>query len=364
MEPETISQEVNSTADSISGQPSALPPALEIIGASLKEKVRIYISRAAEIEQHLRAKPGEWGKFQAEFNAAINNIFREIMEFERINLLAGRPDRVLKLKKLFVNRLREIFLKGPYNLWSFKKPYGYAGDFKIIEDIYQNSPTSFGFERLFDNYFQMSAISVAVRNRKEDFKRLVVNFCNERKHEPLRILSLAAGSCRDIKEILTGGELKNQRVVFDVSDNERKALEYGKELLAGFPNINYFCENAFKIRLSRAVKFFTDRRYDFVYAAGLFDYLTHKASVRMVKNLKEFLKPGAGLAIATVRDKYSNPSVHYMEWVGDWNLVYRTDEEFQSIFIDAGIKAEKLGFQYEQQGIMVYVIIKDHRNDQ
>ena len=68
-------------------------------------------------------------------------------------------------------------------LWSLRKPFGYAGDFKIIDDLYRNYPTTVGFDRLFDNYTQMSAIAVAVRNRKEDFKRMIINFIND----PLKI---------------------------------------------------------------------------------------------------------------------------------------------------------------------------------
>ena len=45
-----------------------------------------------------------------------------------------------------------------------------------------------------------------------------------------------------------------------------------------------------------------------------------------------------------------------MEWVGDWNLVYRNEEEFKKLFIDSGFKEENLKIQYEQQGIMQYMV--------
>jgi len=61
-------------------------------------------------------------------------------------------------------------------------------------------------------------------------------------------------------------------------------------------------------------------------------------------------------AISTMKDRYSNPSVLYMEWVGDWNLVYRDEEEFKHIFLEAGFDKDELKTEYEQQGIMQYII--------
>ena len=71
-----------------------------------------------------------------------------------------------------------IFVRGTLIDWSLRKPFGYAGDFKIINDIYENNPDTVGFDRLFDNYFQMSAISIAVRNRKDDFTEADIKFDN------------------------------------------------------------------------------------------------------------------------------------------------------------------------------------------
>ena len=80
----------------------------------------------------------------------------------------------------------------------------------------------------------------------------------------------------------------------------------------------------------------------------------------MIENLKKLLKPKGVMAISNVRDKYSNPSVHYMEWMGDWNLIYRNDENFKQIFRDAGFTENNINIQYEQQGILQYIIAGKH----
>jgi len=91
---------------------------------------------------------------------------------------------------------------------------------------------------------------------------------------------------------------------------------------------------------------------------GLFDYLDRRIAARLIENLRKLLKEDGILAVSDVRDKYQNPSVHFMEWVGDWNLVYRSDEEFRRIFLDAGFKEKELQSSFEQQGVMQYIIGK------
>jgi hypothetical protein len=278
------------------------------------------------------------------------------MNFEKENLINGRDDRVYKLKRLFVNKFREIFVRGDYIDWSLRKPFGYAGDFKIIDDIYQNNPTSTGFARLFDNYFQMSTISVAVRNRKEDFKRLVTDFIKNRGKSPLRIMDLACGPCRDIKEIISSENALCENVIFDCYDNDLGAIEFAKALLGNQSNVNFSQKNAARIALNKNVNSIIDKKYDLIYSTGLFDYFGERIAIALAQNLKKLLNPSGIMAISSVRDKYSNPSVHFMEWAGDWNLVYRDDVDFRKIFIDAGFKEKELDVQYEQQGIMLYII--------
>ena len=323
---------------------------------SLRIKLKLYKKRGAEIEHYLSRHPKEWGKFQDEFNYEVNSIFRDIMDFEKENFARGHEEKVYKLKRIFIKRIRELFLKGAYNEWSLRKPFGYAGDFKIIDDIYQNNPTTNGFIRLFDNYFLMSAISEAVRNRKEDLKKLIINFVNNNQDRDLNIMDLASGPCRELKEILSTNSSIRKNVNFDCYDNDERAIEYAKALLNNHSNINFIKQNAIRVAFRKDIYSIIDKRYDFIYATGLFDYFSERVGIALIRNLRKLLNLGGILAISTVRDKYSNPSVHYMEWVGDWSLVYRDEGEFKKIFLEAGFKERELQIKYEQQGIMQYII--------
>lgn len=334
---------------------------LKSIELTLRRKLKYYVKRSEQIHLYLTEKPEEWGYFQNEFNKEIDLIFNEILNFVKTH--ESSPQKIEKLKKLFIHRFRSIFLYGELNKRSLNKPYGYAGDFEIIDDIYQNKPGTRGFERLFDNYFLMSSISVAVRNRKDDFKRIITDFVAERGYRPIRIMNLACGPCREIKELIDEGLLNKREIIFDCYDQDINAINYAKQLLKDHPNVNFCQENALKISSSKKIKSIVQAEYDFIYSTGLFDYLNHKITTRLLRNLKLLLKPTGVVAVADVRDKYSNPSVFYMEWVGDWNLIYNEDEEFRRDFIRAGFSKEQLRFRYERQGIIQYVLASNRISD-
>jgi len=323
---------------------------------SLRGKLKLYKKRAREIEDYLSQHPEEWGKFQSEFNSEVNSIFKDIMDFEKDNFATGNDEKVYKLKRIFIKRIRELFLKGAYNEWSFRKPYGYAGDFKIIDDIYQNNPLTNGFVRLFDNYCMMSAISVALRNRKEDFKRLIENTIGSKQNRKLRIMDLASGPGRELKELLSLNPKLYNNVVIDCYDHDNRAINYAKKLLSGHSHINFIKENALRIAFKKDIAQIIDKKYDLIYSTGLFDYFNERIGIGLIKNLRKILSTNGILAVSTMLDKYSNPSVHYMEWAADWNLIYRNEDEFKRIFIEGEFSEDALRIQYEQQGIMQYII--------
>ena len=325
------------------------------VNSSLRKKVKHYKEVAQEIEKYLLKNPHEWGKFQSEFNLEVDAVFRDIMNFEKENVFSDQEDKVYKLKRIFVNKIRTTFERGDYIDWSIRKPYGYAGDYKIIEDIYQNNPKTVGFDRLFDNYFMMSAIAIAVRNRKDDFKRMIVQFLEERKNDPIKIMVLASGPAREIREILRQNNKLCSDVIFDCYELDVRAIEFAGSLLEGHSNVNFIQENAVRLAFRADIHSLIDTKYDLIYSTGLFDYFEESLATRLIGNLKNLLNPKGKMIISDVRDKYSNPSVHFMEWVGDWPLVYRTDTEFREIFINAGFSESDLEPRYEQQGILQYI---------
>lgn len=331
-------------------------PEVDVEETSLRGRVKHYKKRVQEIEQFLKKYPTEWGKFQNEFNSEVNAVFREIMMFEKENMFSANENKIYKLKKIFTNKIKKIFERGNFITWSLRKPYGYAGDFRIIEDIYENNPTTLGVDRLFDNYFMMSSISIAVRNRKNDFKRMVTNFVSEHHGEPLRIMDLASGPCREIEELHAEEHELYKSVTFDCYDSDKHSITFASQRLKEIPNVNFIHENAARIAFRKNIHSLIAQKYDIIYSTGLFDYFEERLSTKLIGNLKHLLNPDGVMIISNVRDKYSNPSVHFMEWVGEWPLVYCDDDSFRRYFVNAGFKKSQLELNYEQQGILQYIL--------
>lgn len=325
---------------------------------SLREKIKKYREIAAYLRRELSDNPDGWGQYQGDFNRELNNIFMEIMNFERARLAKKDEDSVYKLKRIFMEYLRDDFLYGDLAHWCVNQPYGYAGDFKLIDDVYVNKPTTTGFDRLFDNYALMTAVATAIRNRKEDIKKMIKSFYAKRKHKKCRIMNLACGPSREIMELIQEKFLNKDVAHIDCYDHEPAALEYAKTLIGSTNTfVKYICENAMKLALKNIDP--GDKKlvkYDLIYSLGLFDYLDYRIASRLVSNLQKLLSDDGQLVIANVREKYQNPSVFFLEWVGDWNLIYRSEVDFKNIFTSAGIGQPNIDIKSEQQGIVQYAI--------
>jgi SAM-dependent methyltransferase len=275
-------------------------------------------------------------------------------------MLSGQEEEVYRLRKFFVAHFQKDFVRGEYIKWSFEKPFGYVGDYKIIDDIYLNSPRTTGFDRLFDNFFMQSPASVATRNRKEDFKQIIHRtIFNRNSRSAIHILDLAAGPGRDLLELLTSHGSNLNHAKFHCYENDQRAIDHARTLLKDYNNVFFIKENVVRLALRKDIERFIPQRFDLIFSTGLFDYLEDKVSIRLISNLRKLMKPDGVMVISNYRDKYSNPSLHFMEWVGEWNLVYRTEDEFSQVFEKSNFSRNHLTFEYEQQGIMQYCFARN-----
>lgn len=322
---------------------------------SLRAKIRQYLDRVKEMREYLSHKPDNWGRFEADFDQSISSISKDFVNFEREHV--KREEELYRFKRFFNETLRHHFLHGQYVTWSFEKPYGYPGDFKIIDEIYRNRAKGNGFNRLFDEHFLKMHAAVATRNRKEDFKKLIVDFL-AKSRGAVRIMDFPSGSCRDLKELLDDSRVKMNGAVIDCYDFDRNAIEYGRNLLQQSEKANFFQKNALRLALKKNIRADIPQRYDVIYSTGLFDYLDESVASKLIANLRLLLKDGGLMAIANYRDRYSNPSIYLMEWVADWNLIYRTESEFKNLFIDAGFYEKNVALKFEKQKIMQYALAR------
>lgn len=331
---------------------------MAITGSAIFSRVKDYMKLYRELQAHLSRNPEDWHRFQDMFGLTLDKVYADILGFEKENINKSEL-KIYKLKKIFEERYRQYFLHGDLIRWCMEKPLGYAGDFKIIDDIYRNNPATTGLTRLWDNWFLQLSGSRSVRERKEDFKKLILDFAQSRRNKDIRIMNLACGPAREIKELLEADkDGLFSKTTFDCYDFEMKAIGYAGGVLGGFNNVNFFQKNAIRLALEKEIEKDISYKYDLIYSTGLFDYLDERVAARLVSNLKKILKKDGIMIIANARDKYSNSSAAWMEWVVEWYLIYRTEDEFKRIFLNAGILDDDLQIIAQKGGVMQYCLVK------
>lgn len=245
------------------------------------------------------------------------------------------------------NYLRSTFSTSCMQGFALTKPYGYAGDYEIIDRIYTNYLSTETNYINWDRYFQASAAPKAVRNRKSYFKDLVA----ARSLPPHKVLNVASGPCRDVLELFE--ENPNINVSIDCVEADERAITYAKRLTHRHAHrINFIHNNVFK--------FTTENRYDLIWSAGLFDYFDDRAFALCLRRLLTFVKPGGEIVIGNFSTE--NPSRPYMEIFGEWFLHHRSANDLVRLAESAGVRRNDIDVGREEEGVNLFLHIRLNSN--
>ena len=227
-----------------------------------------------------------------------------------------------------------------------QKPYGYAGDFEIIEKIYQTIIKKPEF-RKWDEYALKHPAAVAVRNRKKYFLRLIRERFTDRK--AVELINIASGPGRDLFEAY-GNLLSGQTLTTHCVEMDATAIEFAKALNSQHLNhITFENRNIFRFR--------TEKKYDIIWSAGLFDYFEDKMFVKLLTNFGEWLKPDGEIIIGNFNEDH-NPSRLFMEMFGEWHLNHRSEEHLIELATQAGFQKENIWVGHEEENINLFLHIR------
>lgn len=230
-----------------------------------------------------------------------------------------------------------------------EKPLGYAGDFLLLDWIYTQKTADSGIGKLFDQMFHSYEAATAVRNRKAYFIRKCKEL-HERKLKRVDILDIGCGSCRDIIEAHTICNNGTQ-YYFHAVDHEPKAIAYAESLLEGTDVKDFVSlENA------NAFQFRTDKKYDLIWSAGLFDYLENRIAALLIKKVWRYLKDDGQMIFGNFSP--DNPTKTGMELVGHWKLIHRSAHELIDIVNQAKVDYSSLEIEAEDLGINLFCVIR------
>ena len=221
--------------------------------------------------------------------------------------------------------LRHVLHQDPFTYRAFSKPRGYAGDAVMMDYIYglgeagraAREATPMG--RTIFSHMATRPSARAVRYRRELLASLIDRTASKGGS---RVFALAAGHLREteMSDAVRSGVLQDY-VAMDQDEAslavvDRDYARFGVRAVPG----------SVRQILGRKVNI---GQFDFVYAAGLFDYLAAPVAAALTSRLFEMTRPGGTLLIpnfaAGARD------TGYMEAFMDWHLIYRTHSDMQAL---------------------------------
>jgi SAM-dependent methyltransferase len=248
---------------------------------------------------------------------------------------------------VFNRSFGDDFLNNTMHGHALMKPFGYAGDFLIIDKIYTSHTSAIPEYVIWDEYFHNHSAPKAVRNRKEYFKKILQSKLNGSE---LKLLNIASGPARDIYEIYSSLENK-ETLITTCIEMDAKAIDYAKELNKEFiPYINFINKNIFK--------YDTEEKYDLVWSAGLFDYFDDKAFLMILNRMKKWILPGGEIIIGNFNEA-NNPSRGYMEIFGEWYLHHRTEEDLIKLAEQAGFKQSQIQIGKEDEDVNLFLHLRN-----
>ncbi|TWG89056.1 methyltransferase family protein [Luteimonas sp. J16] len=221
------------------------------------------------------------------------------------------------------------------------KPHGYAGDFEIIDRIYTYWTSPDPRLAPWDRYFHAQPAPKAVRNRKDYFHALLDRLAREGGG---RVLKLGVGPGRSMYEWLNRNP--SATVTFDCVELDPKAIEYARNLNAQhLDHIRFIQGNA--LRFKPAAK------YNLIWAAGLLDYFDDRRFASICRRMLASLEPAGELVVGNFARR--NTSRAYMELMGDWTLIHRSEDELLALATQAGACPRTVRVDCEPEGVNLFV---------
>ncbi|MBA7504129.1 hypothetical protein ES706_02754 [subsurface metagenome] len=238
------------------------------------------------------------------------------------------------------------------------KPLGYPGDYELLEAIYNNQPVSEKIGHYFDKSFLSNKYAVAVRKRKEKMKVILSEFISRSFSPSVRILNLACGSCREIKELLSFPVIHKKRIIFEFVDQDGDALEFAKDSLGKLPRnieIKFSKENILDIVNKPSYYSGLMGKQDLVYSIGLADYLPDRILKKLIRFCFGLLSPGGRLIITHKDvDKYKPLDP---DWFCDWAFIPRNRKKISDLVKNSGIDNFSIDTERDDSQIILFLTI-------
>lgn len=147
----------------------------------------------------------------------------------------------------------------------------------------------------------------------------------------MRVLNVGCGPAVEIQRFVRDNP-HSDMLEFVLVDFSEETLEYTRQRLeeASRPTgrklnvtLQHESVNQLLKRAVRSQRVAPEESFDYVYCAGLFDYLTEKVCTRHIEYFMSRSRHGGRILVTNVHS--SNPERNWMEHFLEWYLIYRDE---------------------------------------
>lgn len=285
--------------------------------------------------------------------------------FGRFDTVAEQVDEEMRpAHRAYARRqIHPLVMCSPFVYRTFHKPLGYAGDYEMVNMILREPHEGATlFAKLVNALFLQNPPAQAHRNRILHLRQRLVEEVSRvaAQGRRARIFNLGCGPAREVQLFLAENEIANH-ADFLLADFNAETLGFARGLLEDLRTRHgrttglEFVEKSVHQMLKESVRS-TDNPppggFDFVYCAGLFDYISDRVCRRLTELFYRMLAPG-GLMLVTNVDA-SKPFRHSMDYLLEWHLIFRNRQQMLGLLPD-GAEARDPGVLADPLAVNLYL---------
>jgi extracellular factor (EF) 3-hydroxypalmitic acid methyl ester biosynthesis protein len=329
--------------------------------------VRLWLE---QVELGIRSSPsGDRNKLERE---AVQELAKSVVPaitslFERFEAVSERVAEELQpAHQAFAKRqLHSLLLCSPFVYRTFAKPLGYAGDYEMVNMMFREPyEGSSLFAKMVNTYALQLPPIIAHRNR---IAYLVERLGEEtlrvaRQNRVARVFNLGCGPAHEIQSFLANGRIC-EGAEFTLADFNDETIAHTTAVLGELKKrhgrntrIQLVKKSVQQIlkQADRVIQRPAADQYDFIYCAGLFDYLSDKVCRKLMEIFYSMLAPG-GLLLATNVDLH--PSRGEMECFLEWHLIHRNTRQMAGL-VPAIVPHDEMVIKRDATGVNLFLELR------
>ena len=225
------------------------------------------------------------------------------------------------VRDLYRKELNSYWLQGAITNRVITKPLGYHGDYRTIEYMYENKAEgSSELGRLLHDFVTSDKACQSVRARKTYLSDKIKSICSENNN--CTILSVASGPAAELRDVLSSNISPHKIVLLD---QDQDALEYSIDKIKKINKSTEIIPIQASIIdvMKKGNGLLNDHQpFDYIYSAGLYDYLSDIIAKRLTKYLLTILSEDGEIEIGNFENY---PIGFFSKISGDWELILRNE---------------------------------------